>query len=121
MLLDLGARHDEGELLCAAQVAGVRAGRLLLDRGADPNARHQGFSALHAAITTPFTSDLTPFVSLLLDYGADVNLLTAGGQRPLDLVAFASAAPGSPARAQALAACEELLRSHGAVASAHRS
>lgn len=75
VLLDLGARHDEGELLCAAQVAGVRAGRLLLDRGADPNARHQGFSALHAAITTPFTSDLTPFVSLLLDYGADVNLL----------------------------------------------
>jgi ankyrin repeat protein len=114
VLLDLGARADAGELLCAAQVAGVRAGRLLLERGADPNGRHQGFSALHAAITTPFTSDLTPFVTLLLEYGADANQLTAGGQRPLDLVAFASAAPGSAARAEALAACDAVLRRHGA-------
>ena len=118
VLLDLGARHDEGELLCAAQVAGVRAGRLLLERGADPNARHNGFSALHAAITTPFTSDLTPFVELLLDYGADVNLPTASGQRPLDLVAFAASSPGSPARADALTACDAMLRRQGAFSAA---
>jgi hypothetical protein len=121
VLLDFGARHDEGELLCAAQVAGVRAGRLLLERGADPNARHQGFSALHAALTTPFTSDVTPFVTLLLEYGADVNLPTAAGLRPLDLVAYASASSGSPARAEALAACELMLRRHGAQASHRRN
>lgn len=114
VLLDFGARHDEGELLCAAQVGGVRAGRVLLERGADPNARRHGFSPLHAALTTPFTSDLAPFVSLLLDFGADVNLPTAAGQRPLDLVAFASASPGSPARAASLCACDALLREHGA-------
>jgi hypothetical protein len=118
VLLDLGARPDEGELLCAAQVGGVRAGRLLLERGADPNARHQGFNALHAAITTPFTSDLAPFVELLLDFGADVNLPTAAGQRPLDLVAFAAASPGSPARAAALSACDAMLRRRGAFGAA---
>jgi ankyrin repeat protein len=120
VLLDFGARYDEGELLCAAQVAGVRAGRLLLERGADPNAPHQGFNALHAALTTPFTSDITPFVTLLLEYGADVNQPTAAGQRPLDLVGFASAAPGSPARAEALAACDLILRRHGAQSSSQR-
>lgn len=121
VLLDFGARYDEGELLCAAQVAGVRAGRLLLERGADPNAPHRGFNALHAALTTPFTSDVTPFVTLLLEYGADVNRPTAAGQRPLDLVALASASPGSPARAEALAACDLILRRHGAQPSQGRS
>lgn len=121
VLLDLGARLGEGELSCAAQVGGVKVGRLLLERGADPNERHQGFNALHAALTTPFTSELLPFVTLLLEYGADVNWPTAAGQRPLDLVALACTSAGSPARAASLAACDVLLRRHGAQADARRA
>ena len=101
--------------LCAAQVGGVRAGRVLLDRGAGVDALHHGFNALHAALTTPFTDDLADFVSLLLEYGADVNAPTSAGQRPLDLLAHASSLPGSPERASSLAACEAMLRRAGAI------
>jgi ankyrin repeat and SOCS box protein 13 len=117
VLVDLGATPDDGELLCAAQVGGVKVGRLLLERGVDPNALHHGFNALHAALTTPFTNELSAFVSLLVEYGADVNRLTGAGQRPLDLLVHAGAVPGSPERAASLAACSELLRCHGAVPS----
>lgn len=113
VLIDLGAEGDDGELLCAAQVGGVGAGRVLLDRGANVDALHRGFNALHAALTTPFTDDLAPFVALLLEYGADVNALTSAGQRPLDLLAYAGGMPASPQRASSLAACEALIRRSG--------
>jgi ankyrin repeat protein len=117
LLIELGANGDGGELLCAAQVGGVQVGRLLLDRGADPNCLHRGFNALHAALTTPYTDDLASFVALVIEHGADVNASTASGRRPLDLLAQARTLPGSTARAASLDACEALLLEHGAQAS----
>jgi ankyrin repeat protein len=118
LLLELGAKPVHGELLCAAQVGAVEVGRLLLERGLRPDALHRGFNALHAVITTPYTGEIIDFIALLVEFGADVNALTAAGQRPLDLVAFALKNPGSPARAAALLECEALLRDAGGHATA---
>ena len=76
-------------------------------------ARHDGFNALHAAITTPYTDDLVPFVSLLLEYGANVNVKTTAGRLPLDLLAHARTLPASEERIASLDMCEALLRNAG--------
>jgi Ankyrin repeats (3 copies) len=115
-LLRCGATMEHGELVCAAQVAGVDAAQVLLSRGIDVNALHpgSGFNALHAALTTPYVEDATPFVDLLLVHGAGVNVRTARGLLPLDLLHHARVSAGTPARTAALDSCEVLLRARGA-------
>ena len=96
LLIELGARADDGELLCAAQVGGVqvRAGCCSI-AAPIPIRLHRGFNALHAALTTPYTDDLASFVALVIEHGADVNASTGSGRRPLDLLAQARTLPGS--------------------------
>ena len=86
-LLDRGARMDDGELLCAALVGHVEVGRLLLDRGADPNAIYEdaGANALHAAATMKYSQDSLPFVEMLLECGADPDLRTPSGKTAAEI------------------------------------
>jgi ankyrin repeat protein len=118
VLMEFGVIPGPADLVRAAQVAGVRAGRVLLDRGVEIDARHDGFNALHAALTTPYTDDLVPFVTLLLEYGANANVKTTAGRLPLDLLAHARTLPASPERTASLDMCEALLRNAGARESA---
>jgi ankyrin repeat protein len=63
-------------LMEAASKGSVELATLLLDRGADINARDErGFYALHWAVLGPMGDqhDAAPIVRLLLDRGADVN------------------------------------------------
>jgi ankyrin repeat protein len=86
-LLDRGARMDDGELLCAALVGHVEVGRLLIDRGADPNAVHEdaGANALHAAATMKYGHDSRPFIAMLLEKGADPVLPTPSGKTAAEI------------------------------------
>lgn len=86
-LLRRGADPNDGALLCAASVAAVRVGELLLAGGADPNATPagRGFTALHVAAGMRYTDDGTEFVHLLLSSGADPGAVTEDGRTPLDV------------------------------------
>jgi len=86
-LIDRGARMDDGELLCAASVGHVEVGRLLIERGADPNAIDAGAggTALHAAASMKYARDSRPFIEMLLDNGADVNVLTTKGKTAAEI------------------------------------
>ncbi|XP_060951043.1 ankyrin repeat and SOCS box protein 5-like [Limanda limanda] len=55
--------------------------KILLHRGANVNVGREGDSPLHAAVR----QDDTDQVSLLFDYGADVNLRDSNNQRPVEL------------------------------------
>jgi len=86
VLLDAGARMDDGELHCAASVGHVEVGRLLIERGVDPNALNEsGATALHAAATMRYTSDSSEFVRMLLEKGADPTIGTLAKRTALDI------------------------------------
>ena len=87
VLLRRGADPNDGALLCAASVAAVPMGELLLAAGADPNATPagKGFTALHVAASMRYTRDGTDFVQLLLLSGADPGATTEDGRTPLDV------------------------------------
>ena len=75
---DVNARgHMQRTPLMEAAAKGkVQVAQLLLDGGADINARDEnGFYALHWAVLGPMADrhDAAPVVRLLLDHGADVN------------------------------------------------
>jgi len=86
-LLARGARMDDGELLCAASVGHVAVGRLLLERGADPDAidSRAGGNALHAAVSMKYTNDSRPFVAMLIERGVDLAVRTASGLTAVEL------------------------------------
>jgi len=94
LLLKRGAKLDDGELLCAAQVGGVDIARLLLAHGADPDERepHLKSAPLHHAATMPFSADSRPFVKLMLESGADPAPKDLKGRTPRDLALQAAAA-----------------------------
>ena len=81
LLLDRGARTGTA-LMCAAEVACVRVGRLLVERGAAPDELQEsrGECAIHSAAAMPHTQDSRPFVEMLLESGADVNVRDADGR-----------------------------------------
>jgi ankyrin repeat protein len=85
MLIERGARIDDGELLCAASVGHVEVGSLLIAHGADPEEvlEDAGGNALHAAAAMKYTFDSTRFIQLLIDRGVDVNARTRDGRTAL--------------------------------------
>jgi ankyrin repeat protein len=78
-----------------AHVANLGLARVMLDRGADPNCRHQGRylnaagraegdTPLHTAIKSRIVVDPTEFVAMLLSKGADPTARNGEGRTPLD-------------------------------------
>ena len=59
--------------------------RILLDHGADVNAKHPatGKTALHFAIENPFFPGYTNIIRILLEHGADANALDKSKDSPL--------------------------------------
>ena len=86
-LIRRGARMDDGELICAASVGHVEVGRLLIERGADPDEVNPewGGNALHAASAMRYTNDSRRFVEMLLERGADPMLTTTKGLTALQI------------------------------------
>jgi len=87
LLVDRGARMDDGELLCAASVGHVEVGRVLIVEQAEINAIHEqsGCAALHAAAMMRYAGDTSAFISMLLAAGADVMLRARNGRTALEL------------------------------------
>jgi ankyrin repeat protein len=71
-----------GPVHAAAAVRDYQTMKLLLERGADPNARQQlGFTAFHAAASR---GDIE-MAKLLIQYGADPHARTEEGKNALDI------------------------------------
>ena len=90
-LLGRGADAGDFALLCAASTGHVQVGRLLIQRGADPNAidPESGFNAVHAATNMMYTDNGTPFLEMLADEGADLSLASASGLTALEILEWA--------------------------------
>lgn len=70
--------------LLAAQLDNCKVVMLLLDRGADLNARdHSNRTALHLAILSSNNTAITEIQNCLLDRGAYINTLDFAGRTPL--------------------------------------
>jgi hypothetical protein len=79
--VDLEARDERGAtpLMVAVFANNVEGARILLEHGADPNAR---VSAPEPSGSAIFFAD-SEMIALLLRYGADVDLRSGHGQTPL--------------------------------------
>ena len=85
LLIVRGARLDDHELVCAAQVGHVAVGELLVRSGADVNAADpSGVRPLHAAVACPYGSEPAPFVRMLLQHGADPASRDSAGRTALE-------------------------------------
>lgn len=74
-------------LLTAALVGDFEAGKILLERGADPNQQDDlGQTALMIAIQEGWGGSF--WAELLVKFGANINLLDTDGDSALDLAIF---------------------------------
>lgn len=87
ILIDRGARMDDGELLCAASVDHVDVGRFLIERGASADAIFEpcGRNALHECALMRYACDTRGFARLLLEAGATVDAPAADGRTVLEM------------------------------------
>ena len=117
LLIERGASLD-GALLAAAEVNGVLVAELLLAAGADPSWTDPDTleSALHVAARHASRADNTPVARLLLEAGADVDLVTSDGVTALDIARMGAARQSGEESRQvtAFTAMVELLREFGA-------
>ena len=93
LLLERGADPDAGALHAAAGSGRVELVRLILAAGADVDRRdpETGRSPLHAAVAAGPAPDVPEVVRALLDAGADVNATTNDGASALDISRVAAA------------------------------
>src|SRR5471030_1622323 len=74
-------------LLTAALVGDFEAGKILLERGADPNQQDElGCTALMIAIEEGWGGSF--WAELLVEFGANINLLDKDGDSALDFADF---------------------------------
>lgn len=80
--VDLEARDEHGAtpLIFAAYSDDLEGARILLEHGADPNARREGPGPTGSAI---FWAQNRPMIDLLLSHGADLELRDADGRTSL--------------------------------------
>ncbi len=92
LLIDRGARLD-GALSAAAEVNGVAVTRLLLAAGADPSWADpdSGETALHIAARHNSRPDNTQVARVLLEAGADVDLVSSDGVTAVDIARIGAA------------------------------
>ncbi len=92
LLVERGARLD-GALSAAAEVNGVVVATLLLDAGADPSWADPdtGETALHIAARHNSRPDNTDIARVLLEGGADVDLVSSDGVTALDIARIGAA------------------------------
>ncbi len=82
--MDAKSWTGETPLARAALFVRMEIAELLLENGADVNARNvTGMTPLHWAVYLGFQDD--DVIELLLEAGADVNAKTKEGQTPVDL------------------------------------
>jgi ankyrin repeat protein len=102
-LLDARDKDGSTPLHCAAWKGHEEVVRLLLEAGADPNARnvneHWGTTPLHAAAH----ANQSVIAELLIEHGADPNAHDLAGKTPLHHTTFHKAT-----------AAAKVLRKHGA-------
>jgi ankyrin repeat protein len=93
LLVERGADPDAGALHAAAGAGRLELVALLLDAGADANRRDPGTgrTPLHAAVAAAAGDAAAEIVGLLLDAGADVDATTNDGASALDITRVAAA------------------------------
>ena len=82
-----GARVQRTPTMVAAQVGALDCLKMLLDAGADPNARSpdDGMTALHCAAAGG-SATAVQSAALLMQRGADTSAADAHGHRPVDVI-----------------------------------
>lgn len=112
---DINEKHDKGgtALHQAAGKGHKVVVLLLLEKGADINAKHRGEMALHRAAWGGYE----PVVRLLLEKGADINAKTSYGNTPLHRAAIGylySLVPHTAAKSPEVTAVLKLLVDYSA-------
>jgi ankyrin repeat protein len=93
---DVGRLHFYPELMpFVLHYNQLKIGRLLLDRGVDPNEPMRGGAIYHQPLHYAVLNSDEDMVRLLLDYGADVNLVDGQLNTAIDHVVHALQFPGS--------------------------
>lgn len=117
LLIERGARLD-GALSAAAEVNGVAVARLLLAAGADPSWADPdtGQTALHVAARHTSRPDNTDVARVLLEAGADVDLVSSDGVTAVDIARIGAARQSGEESGQPAAHAEmaALLLEYGA-------
>jgi cytohesin len=121
---DVNFPHPSGRftpLFPPAQTGNLKAGRALLELGADPDTTDErGNTPLHCTAAMTFSVDASEFAKLLLEHGADVNARNTAGLTPLGLLKMARASgdwehPSAPPQYRKdFDRLEAVLREHGA-------
>lgn len=105
------ALHRLADLRAASRARAARMAKLLIERGADPNAKNwDEVTPLHQAVRARNIA----VVEVLLEHGADPNARDKGGSTPLRRAVSATGAGGTVGTSALMAPLTKLLLDHGA-------